>query len=128
VVNDQVKVGHMIDKAPNTLWAWGWYSWVVNDVYTFAPGAVGAQLTSFTANSIRYVKQGTWVPVWLERGITATWGAAGEPYTQGYAKGDDLLNHLWNGYNFGESAYIACPQLNWMMIFIGDPLYTPVFK
>jgi len=68
---------------------------------------------------------GTWVPLWLRAGITATWGATDEPTVQGYAMGDNLLNHLWMGYNFAESSYLASPALNHMMVFIGDPLYAP---
>jgi uncharacterized protein (TIGR03790 family) len=126
VLNDQRLTGSMIQSAPNALWAWGWYSGPFDwDGYEFVNGAVGAQLTSYTANNIRYLGLGTWVPLWLLAGITATWGATGEPYTSGYANGDNLLNHFWNGYNFGESAYLASPALNWMMVFVGDPLYQP---
>ena len=127
VLNDQSITGNMIHSAPQALWAWGWYSGPFDwDGYEFVNGAVGAQLTSYTANNIRYLgTPGTWVPLWLLAGITATWGATGEPYTSGYANGDNLLNHFWNGYNFGESAYLASPVLNWMMVFVGDPLYQP---
>jgi uncharacterized protein (TIGR03790 family) len=126
VLNDQSVTGAMIHDAPQALWAWGWYSGPFDwDGYQFVNGAVGAQLTSYTANVIRYQGTGTWVPLWLQAGITATWGATGEPYTSGYANGDNLLDHFWNGYNFGESAYLAAPVLNWMMIFVGDPLYAP---
>ena len=127
ILNDQTATGGMIASAPGALWAWGWYSFSTNDVYSFAPGAVGAQLTSYTAESIRYQKTGAWVPLWLERGITATWGATGEPYVNGYTVGDALLNRLWNGYTFGEAAYLATPKLNWKMVFVGDPLYLPRF-
>jgi len=126
VLNDQSITGDMIHSAPGALWAWGWYSGPVDwDGYEFVNGAVGAQLTSYTANNIRYLGPGTWVPLWLLAGITATWGATGEPYASGYANGDNLLNHFWNGYNFGESAYLASPVLNWMMVFVGDPEQTP---
>jgi uncharacterized protein (TIGR03790 family) len=130
LLNDQSQTGSLILNAPQTLWAWGWYNTTVNDVYSFVPGAVGAQLTSYTANDIRNVgvTYGTWVPTWLQAGITATWGATSEPFTQFYADGNILLNHLWQGYTFGEAAYIATPALNWMMIFVGDPLYRPAFK
>ncbi|MEP7353903.1 MAG: TIGR03790 family protein [Acidobacteriota bacterium] len=126
VLNDQTVTGTLLTSAPNTLWAWGWYS--SNNTcgcYSFVNGAVGAQLTSYTANRIRVMGTGTWVPEWLNAGITATWGATGEPYSSGYAKGDNLLNHFWYGYNFAESAYLASPGLNWMMVFVGDPLYSP---
>ena len=128
ILNDQTVSGGMIGDAPNTLWAWGWYSGPsVNDVYTFVPGAVGAQLTSYTAVSIRRSAAGAWVPLWLERGITATWGATGEPFTFGYAMGHGLLNRLWNGFSFGDAAYLVCPRLGWKMVFVGDPLYRPRF-
>jgi uncharacterized protein (TIGR03437 family) len=121
--NDHTK---MIHNAPKTLWAWGWYSgpqtW---DGYTFVEGAVGAQLTSYTADSIRSMLPGAWVPLWLNAGITATWGATTEPYTAGYANADNLFHKFWAGYNFGESAYLASPYLNHAMTFVGDPLYAP---
>lgn len=61
----------------------------------------------------------------LRQGFTATWGATGEPYTWGYATGDSFFGHFWRGYNFAESAYLANSFNNWMMTFIGDPLYSP---
>lgn len=126
VLNDQSKTGAMLREAPDALWAWGWYSKdAISGKYSFVPGAVGAQLTSFTANHIRKMGRGTWVPLWLEAGVTATWGATEEPYTHGYASGDILLSRMWRGYNFAEAAYQALPQLNWMMVFLGDPLYAP---
>ncbi len=125
VDNIQSVTGHMITSAPNTLWAWGWYG-SDTGAYSFANGAVGAQLTSYTANQIRD-PSGTsaWVPNWINDGITATWGASSEPYSTGYAMGDILLNHFWHGYNFAESAYLSNPYQHWMMVFIGDPLYAP---
>jgi uncharacterized protein (TIGR03790 family) len=126
VLNDQSRIGSMIRKAPRTLWAWGWYSGPATwDGYEFVEGAVGAQLTSYTANSVRTMMPGTWVPLWLQAGITATWGATGEPTLAGYAMGDNLLSHFWMGYNFAESSYLAAPALNHKMVFIGDPLYAP---
>ncbi len=119
-------VAAMIREAPRALWAWGWYSsnqtW---DGYEFVEGAVGAQLTSYTAVRVRSPGPGAWVPLWLEAGITATWGATAEPYVSGYALADVLFAAMFEGRNFAEAAYQASPQLNWMMIFIGDPLYAP---
>jgi uncharacterized protein (TIGR03790 family) len=125
-LNDQSVSGRTISAAPNTLWALGWSDASSSDAYTFAPGAVGAQVTSGAAGTLRSVEPGTPAPLWIAEGITATWGTTSEPSGL-YTAGDSLLNHLWNGYSFGEAAYIATPSLNWMMIFLGDPLYTPVF-
>ncbi|MFN7937697.1 MAG: TIGR03790 family protein [Bryobacteraceae bacterium] len=130
VLNDQSQTKGMIKGAPDTLWAWGWYSGpAVNDVYQFVNGAVGAQLTSYTAEGIRIPRPGAWVELWLRRGITATWGATTEPTLSGYAMGDNLLSRFWSGYNFAESAYLASPFLFHTMVFLGDPLYAPrVFR
>ncbi|MSV28450.1 MAG: TIGR03790 family protein [Bryobacterales bacterium] len=127
VLNDQTHTnGEMIHSAPRTLWAWGWYSGAKSwEDYQFVPGAVGAQLTSYSASSVRTFPAGAWVPLWLRAGITATWGATGEPQATGYAMGDRLLYHFWNGFNFGESAYLSTPYLQHMMVFVGDPLYSP---
>jgi len=130
VLNDQRVTKKMFEHAPRTLWAWGWYSGpFTNDVYQFVTGAVGAQLTSYTAVGIRVPRPGAWVELWLRRGITATWGATTEPQVSGYAMGDNLLMRFWSGYNFAESSYIACPWLGHAMVFLGDPLYAPkVFR
>ncbi len=126
VLNDQGATKAMIREAPQTLWAWGWYSGpVTHDVYQFVNGAVGAQLTSYTADGIRVPRPGAWVELWLRRGITATWGATAEPTVAGYAMGDNLLSRFWSGYNFAESAYHASPFLFHTMVFLGDPLYAP---
>jgi uncharacterized protein (TIGR03790 family) len=122
----------------NALWAWGWYTGAY-DAYRFVPGAVGAQLTSFTATRIRTPQNpdpllfnwstarwgGNWVPRMLEEGVTATWGAVTEPYAVYYAPGGNVFDHLWAGYNFGESFYIAQNAVRWVMTAIGDPLYAP---
>lgn len=124
--NNHASPAAMIHSAPNTLWAWGWYSNTATwDGYQFVNGAVGAMFTSYTANFIRRDGAGAWVPIWLRAGITATWGATGEPGLAGYTLGDRVLNYFWNGYTFGESAYLGTPALNWKMMFFGDPLYAP---
>jgi uncharacterized protein (TIGR03790 family) len=61
----------------------------------------------------------------LEEGVTATWGAVTEPYAILYAPGGNVFDHLWAGYNFGESFYIAQNAVRWVMTAIGDPLYAP---
>ena len=122
----------------NALLVWGWYT-AAYDAYRFVPGAVGAQLTSFTAIKIRTPQNsdpllfnwstsrwgGNWAPRMLEEGVTATWGAVTEPYAIFYAPGGNVFDHLWAAYNFGESFYIAQNALRWVMTAIGDPLYAP---
>jgi uncharacterized protein (TIGR03790 family) len=135
VLNDQSKTGGAMigvgnpnyPTAPNTVWAWGGYDLGQRNagVYSFVPGAVATQMNSNSAQTVRRPSSGAVVYTFLLNGVTATWGAVSEPFTSGYALGDNLLNHLWHGYTFGEAAYISAPSLNWMMVFVGDPLYRP---
>ncbi|PWU06099.1 MAG: hypothetical protein C5B51_12995 [Terriglobia bacterium] len=125
-------------QGQNALWAWGWYG-TAFDAYRFVPGAVGAQLTSYTAGTIRKPLNpdptvasladrrwgANWVPRMLEEGVTGTWGAVDEPFANFYASGTNFFDHFWSGYNFGESFYIAENVLRWTMVAIGDPLYAP---
>ena len=126
----------------NAFFAWGWYG-SAYDSYRFVPGGIGAQLTSYTALTIRtpvipdalYAGvdairwAGNWVPRMLEEGVTATWGAVDEPYANYYPPGGDVLDHFTAGYNFGESFSISNLALNWVLTTVGDPLYAPkVFR
>lgn len=128
VLNSQNITGHWIQSGPNASWVWGWYR-PIADVYpTPVPGAIASQATSYTCNSVRDggdPGDTNWCVYFLKRGFTATWGATGEPYTSGIAAGDLFFGHFWRGYNFAEAAYLANPYNNWMMTFIGDPLYSP---
>ena len=129
VLNNQAVVGHPIQSGPNSSWVWGWYVPALTNSYpTPITGAIASQATSYTCNSIRdggTPGDGNWCAYFLLSGFTATWGATGEPYTEGLATGDSLFGHFWRGYNFAESCYLANPYNNWMMVFIGDPLYAP---
>jgi len=126
-------------QGQKTLWAWGWYGTSAYDTYRFVPGAIGAQLTSYTAGTIRKPVNSdpavysfldkrwgaNWVPRMLEEGVTGTWGAVDEPYAQYYTSGTDFFNRFWTGYNFGESFYLAQNLLRWTLVAVGDPLYAP---
>lgn len=129
VLNTQDLSGHPIEYGPNASWVWGWYITSITNAYpTPVPGAIAAQATSYTCNSVRdggNTGDSNWCVYFLKQGFTATWGATGEPSTWGYATGDSFFGHFWRGYNFAESAYLANPYNNWMMTFIGDPLYSP---
>jgi uncharacterized protein (TIGR03790 family) len=125
-------------EGQNALWVWGWYG-PAYDAYRFVPGAIGAQLTSYTAGTLRNLVNpdpavrnvadrrwgGNWVPRMLEEGVTGTWGAVEEPYARFYTGGADFFDHFWAGYNFGESYYLAESVLRWTMVAVGDPLYAP---
>jgi uncharacterized protein (TIGR03790 family) len=124
-LHSRQELGTAISSAPNALWVWGWPGAPADDGYTFAPGAVGALLAPESAATLRDASAS--VARWIERGITATWGATSDPDFKLYAAGDRLLESLWQGSTFGEAAYRATPVLNWKMVFLGDPLYKPAF-
>lgn len=114
------------DPAPlsceDALYYAGWYTYYnYNDVFTWAPGAIGGHLDSCSACSLRDGL--TWSSGALERGITATFGAVNEPYVAGMPEYDQLFLYLTQGASFGEAAYQSTQIARWMMVFVGDPLY-----
>lgn len=128
VLNDQNITGGFFISAPNTAWCWGGYAPYDPEstfaVYQFVPGAVCAQMNSNAASTIRRPTPGSASYMFLNNGVTATWGPTAEPYSF-YAMGDVLLSNLWQGYTFGESAYLTVPLLSHVFVFVGDPLYRP---
>ena len=110
---------------PDTLFYAGWYSFYhYNDVFTWAPGAVGGHLDSCSACDIRSMD--TWSGGALQRGITATFGAVNEPYVAGMPEYDQFFLYLSQGAPFAEAAYASTTLAAWMMVWIGDPLYRPM--
>jgi uncharacterized protein (TIGR03790 family) len=108
---------------PDALYFAGWYSYYhYNDAFTWAPGAIGGHLDSCSACDLR---TGTWAAEALKRGITATFGAVNEPYVAGMPEYDQFFLYLTQGASFGEAAYESTVVGNWMMVWVGDPLYRP---
>ncbi|MBN1809162.1 MAG: TIGR03790 family protein [Planctomycetes bacterium] len=136
--------------AQNVILYWGWYTHYygapnqnypptltfgeLQDPFTFADGAVAVHLESGTCASIRDGNPANWaahywVP-WLinQKGVAASGGAVNEPFLSGYCNGGRFVDTLTRGYSFAEAAYISTPGVNWMMCYVGDPLYTPFGK
>ncbi len=61
----------------------------------------------------------------LARGITVTSGAMSEPYLAGLPRPDGVFHDLLAGSNVGDAFLRNTRFLKWMIINIGDPLYTP---
>lgn len=111
-------------EAPDALYYAGWYSFSnYNDVFTWAPGAIGGHLDSCSACDIRGERD--WSAMALRRGITATFGAVNEPYVAGMPEYDQFFRYLVTGASYGEAAYSSTVLGAWMMVWIGDPLYRP---
>lgn len=88
-------------------------------------GSVAAYLKSNTLAWLSRPKTKTWVQGLLESGVTGTFGAAIEPYVQGYTRGDVFFELFWSSkYTYAESFYMATPTVRWAMSSIGDPLYN----
>ncbi|MBN1336445.1 MAG: TIGR03790 family protein [Deltaproteobacteria bacterium] len=128
VVFDNHEAEFGTDPAPTTcpdaLYYAGWYSYYhYNDAFTWMPGAIGGHLDSCSACSLR--DHTTWSSAALGRGITATFGAVGEPYVAGMPEYDQFFLYLLQGANYAEAAYESTCVARWMMVWVGDPLYRP---
>jgi len=102
----------------------GWYKLDhYNDGFTWNTGAIGFHLDSLSAADPR---AGTnWSANAIKKGITVTSGAMAEPFLDGLAHPDGVFLNLLQGANVGDAFLRNEMWLKWMILNIGDPLYTP---
>ena len=130
--------GHVLAKGecPDALFYWGWYkpfsynSEAFNG--QFPLGAIGCHIASYEAAHLRTKgrtykkgKQGPWCAGMLTDGITATMGPVAEPYLHTFPYTEVFFSRLFQGWALAEAYWAAIPNASWMLILIGDPLYTP---
>jgi uncharacterized protein (TIGR03790 family) len=102
----------------------GWYKFYnYNDAFTWNEGAIGFHLDSGSALDLRVGK--SWSFHALEHGITVTSGAMDEPYLVGLPRPDGVFHDLLAGANVGDAFLRNTRYLKWMILNVGDPLYTP---
>jgi uncharacterized protein (TIGR03790 family) len=110
-------------RCENAILYCGWYSLNhYNDAFSWAPGAIGWHLDSASAMS----RVGpNWSAQALAKGITITSGAVSEPYLDALVRADGVVLDLFQGANVGDAFLRNTAYLKWMIINLGDPLYTP---
>jgi uncharacterized protein (TIGR03790 family) len=105
----------------------GWYD--PNRVVipgTFARGAVGFHIASYTAVSVRGLGGGLWAPELLNAGAAATLGPVSEPYLAAFPDAHEFFPLLMSGkLTLAECYWATTPMVSWKLLFIGDPLYRP---
>lgn len=105
----------------------GWYSLAhYNDAFTWVPGAIGFHLDSASATNPRGGP--SWVAGALQKGITVTSGSVTEPFLEGLVHPDQIFLYLFEGANVGDAVLRGTRWLKWMILNVGDPLYTPFPK
>ncbi|MFL6447627.1 MAG: TIGR03790 family protein [Bryobacteraceae bacterium] len=109
---------------PNTALYAGWYNYGrYNDVFSWDVGAIGWDLDS---GALADPRGGVW---WgsnaLQHGITVTSGPMNEPYLEGMARPGGTIRDLLEGANVGDAFLRNTRWLKWMILNVGDPLYTP---
>lgn len=116
-------------QCPQTALYCGWYSLKKYiDAFDFVDGAIGYHIASWEAIDLRDPNSTQWCPAMLMDGITATFGAVAEPYLHSFPEPDKFFSELIAGRCLAEAYYRTKPFNSWMMILIGDPLYTPFKK
>ena len=110
----------------------GWYSMKVvgpfrNLAFRFNTGAFAYHLYSHSAHKLRD-PNGDWCAQLLYTGAAATMGCVHEPYLDGTPQIGIFMERLTAGWNLAEASYAATPDLSWMTVMLGDPLYRPFAK
>ena len=105
----------------------GWYS-LANYVPAFKwnKGAVGYHVASSEATTLKKPGANVWCKRMLEEGVAATLGPVAEPYLFSFPLPDQFFPLLMAGeLTLLEVYFLTVPQVSWMQILIGDPLYQP---
>ena len=108
----------------NTALYSGWYNYGnYNDAFSWNPGSIGWDLDS---GALADPRGGVW---WgsnaLARGVTVTSGPVEEPYLEGLTRPSGAILDLLRGANIGDAFLRNTRWLKWMILNVGDPLYTP---
>src|ERR1041385_2820398 len=76
--------------------------------------------------SLRADTEKGWLAGLLNGGVAATIGSVAEPYLGAFPLPDDFFPLLLTGkLTLAEVYWKTVPMASWMMVCIGDPLYTP---
>ena len=105
----------------------GWYS-LANYVPAFKwnRGAVGYHVASSEATTLKKPGANVWCKRMLEEGVAATLGPVAEPYLFSFPLPDRFFPLLMTGkLTLLEVYFLTVPQVSWMQVLIGDPLYRP---
>ena len=105
----------------------GWYS-LANYVPAFKwnKGAVGYHVASSEATTLKTPGSNVWCKRMVEEGVAATLGPVAEPYLSSFPLPDQFFPVLMTGKpTLLEAYFLTVPQVSWMQILIGDPLYRP---
>jgi uncharacterized protein (TIGR03790 family) len=107
----------------------GWYDLLnFQDIFGeqgLARGSIAWHIASQEAQDIWNPKGTGWCINLMRRGAAVTLGPVAEPYLAAFPHGDIFVEGLLSGLTVAESYWLALPEVNWVMVLLGDPLYRP---
>lgn len=57
--------------------------------------------------------------------MTVTIGPVSEPFLEAFPHTEVFFPRLFAGHSVAEAYWASLPNVSWMMVLIGDPLYAP---
>ncbi len=114
-------------QCPNAALYVGWYSLQKYvPAFTWVPGAVAYHMASWEAMHLRDPNTEEWVPKMIAGRVSATIGAADEPFLQGFPPPDEFFSMVFSGkMTVAEAYWQTVPNVSWRMMLFADPLYNP---
>jgi uncharacterized protein (TIGR03790 family) len=114
-------------SCPNAALYCGWHSaGKYVPAFKWNQGAVGYQVASYEAATLKKPGSTVWCKRMLEEGVAATLGPVTEPYLSSFPLPDQFFPLLMTGkFTLLQVYFLTVPQISWMQILIGDPLYNP---
>jgi uncharacterized protein (TIGR03790 family) len=114
-------------SCPNAALYCGWYALrQYVPAFKWKKGAVGYHVASHEAGTLKQPDSNVWCKRMLEEGVAATLGPVTEPYLHSFPLPDQFFPLLMTGrLTLLEVYFLTVPQVSWMQVLIGDPLYCP---
>lgn len=127
VVLDKQEAVFPPGSCPDAALYCGWYSvGYYVPAFKWNKGAVGYHVASSEAGTLKQPGSNVWCKRMLEEGVAATLGPVTEPYLFSFPLPDQFFPLLMTGkLTLLEVYFLTVPQVSWMQILIGDPLYQP---
>jgi uncharacterized protein (TIGR03790 family) len=118
------------ESCPDAALYCGWYSLrQYIPAFQWRKGAVGYHVASAEASTLKQPGSNVWCKRMLEEGVAATLGPVTEPFLNSFPLPDQFFPLLMTGkLTLLEVYFLTLPQVSWMQILIGDPLYCPFKK
>ncbi len=117
--------GSSAEFAAGALFYGGWYNYAkYQHGWEWKAGAFACDLDSNSAAGLRDAGYVSFLGQAFQENLTCGAGVMNEPFIDGHSRPDVFLAYILDGFPWAEASCVSDPDVKWMTLHIGDPLYA----